>query len=91
MPQNLLTPQIIANEALLILRNSLVMADLVHTDYSQEFVKVGDTITVRKPATLVAKDFVSSIDVQDIEEGSVTVKLDRFKDVSVSLSSKEQT
>ena len=36
------------------------MADLVHKDYSSEFVKVGDTITVRKPAQLVAKDYAGS-------------------------------
>lgn len=91
MPQVLLTPQIIANEALAILKNNLVMQELVHVDYSQEFVKVGDTITVRKPATFIAKDFATEISAQDIEEGSVTVKIDRFKDVSVKLTSKEQT
>ena len=93
MPANntLLTPQIIANEALAILRNQLVMKDLVHTDYSAEFVKVGDTITVRTPATLVAKDYAGSIAEQDLTETPVTVKIDRFKDVSVKLGSKEQT
>jgi len=91
MSNILLTPSIIAKEALAILRNTLVMADLVHADYSSEFVKVGDTITVRKPATLTAKDFAGSIDRQDIEEESVPVKMDRFKDVSVALGSKEQT
>lgn len=91
MSQNLLTPSIIANEALAILRNNLVMADLVHVDYSAEFVKVGETITVRTPANLVAKDFASEIDPQDLVEVPVTVKMDRFKDVSVTLTSKQQT
>lgn len=91
MPNTLLTPQIIANEALAILTNNLVFADLVHRDYSKEFVKVGDTITVRKPATLVAKDFVDTISEQDITEDNVTVKLDRHKDVSVKITSKEAT
>lgn len=91
MSNILLTPSIIAKEALAILRNTLVMADLVHTDYSNEFVKVGDTITVRKPATLVANDFDGSITRQDILEQGIPVKMDRFKDVSVALGSKEQT
>ena len=91
MSNIMLTPDIIAKEALAILRNTLVMADLVHADYSNEFVKVGDTITVRKPATLVAKDFTGSIDRQDIIEEGIPVKMDRFKDVSVALGSKEQT
>jgi hypothetical protein len=91
MANTFLTPQIIAMEALAILRNQLVMADLVHTDYANEFVKVGDTITVRKPATLLAKDFAGSITKQDLQEQGVTVKLDRFKDVSVALTSKQET
>jgi hypothetical protein len=91
MPNTFLTPQIIAMEALAILKNNLVMADLVHSDYSSEFVKVGDTITVRKPAVLVAKDFAGNIDVQDLVEEGVAVKMDRFKDISVKLTSKQET
>jgi len=86
-----LTPSVIANEALAILRNTLVMADLVHKDFSSEFVKVGDTVTVRKPAKLVTNDFDGSITKQDLTEGSVPVKLDRFKDVSVQITSKQAT
>lgn len=91
MSQVLLTPQVIANEALALLRSNMVYKDLVHVDYSQEFVKVGDTITVRKPASLVSKDFAGEISAQDITEVPVTVKMDRFQDVSVKLTSKEQT
>lgn len=91
MANTLLTPQIIAQEALAILRNELVMKDLVHTDYANEFVKVGDTITVRKPATLVANDFAGAISSQDLTESGVTVTLDKFKDVSVALTSKQET
>ncbi len=91
MPNTLLTPQIIANEALAILTNNLVFADLVHRDYSEEFVKVGDTITVRKPAILSAKSFVSEISSQDITETPITVKMDRHQDVSVKITSKQAT
>lgn len=91
MPNKILTPQIIANEALMVLQNNLTMANLVHRDYSKEFVKVGDTITVRKPATFVAKNFTGQTEVQDITEGSVTVKIDRFRDITVNVGSKEMT
>lgn len=91
MPNVFLTPQVIAMEALAILRNQLVMADLVHKDYSKEFVKVGDTVTIRKPAKLVAKDFNGNIIKQDIVQEGIPVKLDRFKDVSVSITSKQAT
>ena len=91
MANTFLTPQVIAMEALAILRNQLVFADLFHTDYSSEFVKVGDTITVRKPAELIANDFDGSISTQDLSEVGVPVALDRFKDVSVAITSKQAT
>ncbi len=87
----LLTPKVIANEALLVLTSNLTMANLVHRDYSNEFVKVGDTITVRKPAKFVAKNFIGEVEEQDISEGSVDVKMDRYRDVTVNVSSKEMT
>lgn len=91
MPNKILTPQIIANEALMVLQSNLTMANLVHRDYSSEFVKVGDTITVRKPATFVAKNFTGQTEAQEITEGSVTVKMDRFRDITVNVGSKEMT
>ena len=92
MGNTLITPQLVAKEALAILRNNCVYKDLVHTDYSGDFVNhVGDTINVRVPAALSAKDFTSTIDKQDITESYVPVKLDKFKDVSVAVTSKEWT
>ncbi len=91
MANAFLTPKIIAHEALMVLESQLTMANLVHRDYSNEFVKVGDTITVRKPAKFVAKNFVGSTHGQDITEGSVEVKMDRFRDVTVNVTSKELT
>ena len=78
MPNTILTPDIIAREALMVLRNNAVMANLVHRDYSSEFVAgVGDTITIRKPASFVAKEFGGEIEVQDATEESATVKMDK--------------
>lgn len=77
MANTLLTPSIIAREALMVLRNNAVMANLVHRDYSDEFVAgIGDTITIRKPATFEAKEFNGSkIDVQAATENGVEVKI----------------
>lgn len=91
MANTLLTPEIVAKEALMVLQSNLVMADLVHRDYSDEFVNVGDTISVRKPAKFVAKNFAGTTSVQDISEGSVPVKLDRFRDVTVAVTAKQLT
>lgn len=94
MANVLLTPSVIAKEALMVLRNNMVFANLVHRDYSSEFsAKVGDTVTIRKPATFVANEFVEAngITVQDAKEGSVPVKLDKHLDVSFGITSKERT
>lgn len=86
----LITPTIVAQEALNILVNNTVMKDLVNTDYSAEFVnQIGDTVNVRVPATLTASDFSGDITTQDTTESYVAVKLDKFKDVSVVVTSKE--
>ena len=89
MENNFLTPEVVAKEALMVLQSNLVMADLVHRDYAGEFVAVGDTVSIRKPAKFVAKNFTGSTESQDITEGSVPVKLDRFRDVTVAVTSKQ--
>jgi hypothetical protein len=91
MENTFLTPEVVANEALMCLQSNLVMADLVHRDYADEFVSVGDTISIRKPAKFVAKNFTGVTEPQDIAEDKVTVKLDRFRDVTVAVTSKEMT
>lgn len=89
MPNIFLTSQQIAREALLRLQSNFVMAGLVHTDYSSEFKQQGDTIQVRKPATFIADEFGGTINLQDVGESNVLVKLDKIADVSVEVSSKE--
>ena len=90
MPNTILTPDIIAREALMVLRNNAVMAKLVHRDYSDEFAAVGDTITIRKPATFVANEYNGDkITVQDATETGVPVKIDKHLDVSFAVTSKE--
>lgn len=91
MPNTILTPDIIAKEALMQLEANLVMAGLVHRDYSKEFVNVGDTITIRKPSKFVAKNFLGTVEEQNLSEGSVPVKMDRYRDITVPVTSKEMT
>jgi len=85
-----LTVNLIAREALIRLRNALVMKMLIHTDYSNEYKKLGDTITVKKPATYIADEFDGTINLQEITESSVQVTLDHIADVSVNWTSKER-
>lgn len=86
-----LTPDIIAREALMVLEANMVMANLIHRDYSEEFVQVGDTITARIPAKFVSKNFTNEIDIQDATEGGLPVRMDRHRDVSFTVTSKQLT
>lgn len=90
MSNTLITPSVVAREALMRLYANAVTANLVHRDFSTEFVaKVGDTVTVRKPATFTAQEFVTTTTTQDATESSVAVKLDHHLDVTFAVTSKE--
>lgn len=87
-----ITPSVIASSALATLYNTTVLLPLVNRDYQGDFQgRQGDTITVRTPATFVAKEFSTEIELQTPEEGSFTVKLDKLLDVSFPVTSKEFT
>jgi len=92
MSNTFLTPSIIAREAILSLQNQLVFGGLIHTDFSQEFAKVGDTVTVKKPATFTSNEFTdgsSTVSPQTITEGSVAVAMNHHREVTFSITSKE--
>lgn len=92
MANTLLTPDVIARAALANLYETTVMAPLVHRDYEPEFQnRVGDTVTVRKPAVFQAKEFdrTAGIDIQDATEGSTDVNLNHFADVSFAVTAKD--
>ena len=92
MSNTLLTSQAIANEALLVLENNLVMAQLVHRSYSPEFQSGrGATITVRKPATFSATAFSTTVAAQNVTESSVQVVLDKFYDITAEITSQQLT
>lgn len=91
MANEFLTVQEIAMEAMAQLQNNLVMTHLVHRDFENEFKQKGDTIQVRKPATLEAKEFAGTVEYQDIKEDKVLVTLDKIATVDVPLTSKELT
>ena len=92
MSNTIITPSVMASRALATLYNTIVLAGLVYRDYDEEFAgKQGDTITVRTPASFTVDEFTSSINVQNITEGSFTVQLDKHLDVSVGVTAKELT
>ena len=80
MANALITPTVIAKEALMQLENNLVMGNNVHREYKKEFVKVGDTVSIRKPVKFVVKDG-ATLQKQDVEEANTTIEVDSRKHV----------
>ena len=90
MTQRILTPSLIAKEALFQLKNNCVMGNIVHRDYRKEFVKVGETISIRKPVKFTVTDGVTRSN-QDVEEGSTNITIDKRKHVSWNFSTQDLT
>lgn len=88
--QSLLTPSVIAKEALFQLKNNLVMAKNVHRQYKDEFVKVGNTVTIRKPVKFLASDGATLVK-QDVEEGSTSIVINKRKHVGWAFNSQDLT
>ena len=90
MTQQILTPSIIAKEALFQLENNLVMGNLVHRDYRKEFVKVGESISIRRPVKFLVTDGATRTN-QDVEEASTSITIDKRKHVSWNFSTQDLT
>lgn len=78
MANTLITPTVIANKGIAFLNNDAVLAPLVWRDFDSDFRgKQGDTITIRKQASLSAETFDrnSGVTYQDVTEDSTTVTL----------------
>lgn len=90
MANTLITPDIIAKEALMQLENNCVMGNLVYREYKKEFVKVGDSVSVRKPVKFEAKDGATRQN-QDVQEASTPFTIDKRKHVSWKFSTQDLT
>jgi hypothetical protein len=71
------------------LESALVMGNLVHRGFSKEFVKVGDTITVKRPATFTAEPVQSGMSVQGVTESSISLKIDHRDGVLVAYTAED--
>ncbi|MDJ0305386.1 MULTISPECIES: P22 phage major capsid protein family protein [Dehalobacter] len=86
MSNTFITVKEIARQVLPRLISNLVFPNLIHKDYSQEFVTgKGATIQVKKPVILTANDFDENAGVtaQGVTEQSVEVTLDKLATVDV--------
>jgi len=91
MANALITPSLIAKEALMQLENNLVMASQVHREYRKEFTGgVGDTVSIRKPVKFYTADGASRVN-QDVEEKSTSITIDQRKHVSWEFATQDLT
>jgi hypothetical protein len=96
MSSNLLTPSIIAKEALMQLENNLVIGNLVYRAYEAEYGldangnKKGSTITIRKPVRYTVRTGATA-NVQDTQEGSTTIVVNTQRGVDLQFSTADMT
>ncbi len=90
MANTLITPTIIAKEALMQLENNLVLANRVHREYKREFVKVGGTVNIRRPVKFFTSDGATRQN-QDVEEANTTIVVDQRKHVSWKFDTQDLT
>jgi hypothetical protein len=90
MADSLLTPSVIAKEALMQLENNLVMGMKVHRQYKKEFVKVGDTVSIRRPVKFDVVDG-ATLQLQDVIEGKTSIVIDKRKHVAWDFSTQDLT
>jgi hypothetical protein len=96
MPNTILNPSIIAQTAVRILENELVMGSRVYRGYEEEFDRkvngydVGDTISIRKPQQFSVRTG-AVVATQDIQEGKMSLTVNLQKGVDFRFSSLELT
>lgn len=91
MANALITPSLIAKEALMQLENNLVMANQVHREYKKEFTGgQGASVSIRKPVKFYTADGATRVN-QDVEEKSTSITVDQRKHVSWKFSTQDLT
>lgn len=91
MSNTLITPTVIAKEALFQLKNNCVMANLVHRAYEREWqqgVLPGATVNIRKPVKFLASNGATRVN-QDVSESNTSLVINKQKHVSWNFSSQE--
>jgi P22 coat protein - gene protein 5 len=94
MANAILTPSMIAKKALMAFKNKLAFTAGIDRQYSKEFAqsgaKIGNTITVRKPARFTVRTG-PAIQVQDVTEESMALVLSNQKGVDSLFSTADLT
>jgi hypothetical protein len=87
---SVLTPSIVTNETLVILENNLVMAGKVNRQTESSFVKIGATITVRKPNRYTVTKG-PGLQIQNVTEPSTSLTVSNQRQVAFQFNSADLT
>lgn len=94
MANSLLTPSVIAREALMAFKNKIGFTGFVNRQYSGQFAqsgaKIGNTVTLRKPPRFTVSSG-PSLQVQNVVEESTSLVLSNQKHVDFLFSSVDLT
>jgi len=96
MANTSLTADIVAKEALIILENELGILKRMHRAHESEFsnsvngYKIGDTISIRRPADFTVRSG-ATLSTQDVIEGKTTLTVDQQKGIDFEFTSTELT
>jgi hypothetical protein len=91
MPNTLITPSMIAKEALMQLENNLVFANQVHREYVKEFTGgQGSTVSIRRPVKFNTSNGATMV-TQDVDEKSTNITVDQRKHVGWEFSTQDLT
>lgn len=96
MANTSLTADVVAKEALVILENELGVLKRMHRAHESEFsnsvngYKIGDTISIRRPADFTVRSG-ATLSTQDVIEGKTTLTIDQQKGIDFQFTSTELT
>ena len=90
MAQQMLTPSLISQETLVMLENNLVATGKVNRKFENQFVKIGTTLTIRKPNRFTVSSG-PALQIQNMVEPSTSITISNQKHVDFEFSSQELT
>jgi hypothetical protein len=91
MPNTLVTPSMIAKEALMQLKNNLVLANKVHREYKREFTGgQGSSVSIRRPVKFNVTNGATAV-IQDVDEKTTNITIDQRKHVAWEFNTQDLT
>lgn len=93
MPNSFFTTDKILSEGIMLLENEMVMGNAVHSDYSDEYSTVGNTVNIRRPVQYQGID--NNLDItgvqEDIQQATIPITMDQTCTIPVRIGALERT